>query len=93
MHVEVVRRGGIAGVALRATLETAELGADVRAPVEAAFAALPFDRPAEPPAHPDTFSYDITVHDGAAVRTATIGEAQLPPELRDLVAAAVRRQA
>jgi len=93
VHVEVVRRGGIAGVALSATFETGDLATDDRALVEAALGALPFGRAPDPPTHPDTFSYDITVHDGSTVRTATLGEAQLPPELHDVVAAAVRRQA
>ncbi len=93
MHVEVVRRGGIAGIALRATLETAELPADVRDPVEAALRALPFGRPPEPPPHPDTFAYDLAVTDEAGTRTVTVGESQLAPALHDVVAAAVRAQA
>jgi hypothetical protein len=85
MHADVVRRGGLAGLAMRGTVDTDTLGTGVRERVEAALRALPFGQPAAPPTHPDSFSFEITVRDDGDQRTATVDESQLPPELASVL--------
>jgi Emfourin len=85
VRAEVVRRGGLAGLAMRGTVETGQLEPQVRERVEAALRALPFGQPPAPATHPDSFSYEITVHDAAGARTATVDESQLPGELAAVV--------
>ncbi len=91
MEVEVVRRGGFAGVAVRGTIDTAELPPDVAAAAEAALRALQFDRPPSPPRHPDSFQYEFSVVNGSTRRTVALDEADVPEGLRPIVDAAVAR--
>jgi hypothetical protein len=87
VHVQVVRRGGIAGVVLRGEVDTAELSG-VGDNVERFLRSLPFGRrPA--PARPDRFLYEITVTGGGRSRSAQFGETELPESLRPLVDAAL----
>ena len=87
MHVQVVRRGGIAGVVLRGEADIAEL-AGVAGDVEGLLRSLPFGRrPA--PTRPDRFLYEITVTEGGRSRSAQLGESELPEGLRPLVDAAL----
>lgn len=86
MHVQVVRRGGIAGVVLRGEADIAELAG--AADVEGLLRSLPFGRrPA--PVRPDRFLYEITVTEGGRSRSAQLGESELPEGLRPLVGAAL----
>jgi hypothetical protein len=66
---------------MHGTVDTDALDPTERDRVETALRALPFGQPPAPPAHPDGFTYEITVHDSDGSRTATIDESQLPPEL------------
>jgi hypothetical protein len=91
MQVEVVRRGGLAGVAVRGAVDTTDLPSDAAAGAEIALRALPFGRPPSPPRHPDSFQYEITVVNGSTRRTAVLDEANVPEGLRPLVDAAVAR--
>jgi len=91
MQVEVVRRGGIAGVTVRGTVDTAEFPPDVAAAAEAALRGLAFDRPPSPPRHPDSFQYAVSVVHGGTPRTAVLDEADVPPALLPLIDAAVAR--
>ncbi len=94
MRVEVVRRGGIAGIALRGVVDTATLPPDVTAAVEIGLQRLTSHQ-AGPSRHPDSFQYEITVQDLAAddgaARRIVLDESELPEELRPLVDAAVRQ--
>jgi hypothetical protein len=85
VRADIVRRGGLAGVAMRGTIDTDTLEAGVRERVESALRALPFGQAAASPTHPDSFSYEITVHDGGDARTATVDESQLTPDLASVV--------
>jgi hypothetical protein len=91
MQVELVRRGGFAGVAVRGTVDTAELPPDVAAAAEVALRQLPFDRPPSPPRHPDSFQYEIIVGNGATRRSVVLDEADVPEGLRPVIDAAVAR--
>jgi Emfourin len=70
---------------MRGTIDTDALEAGVRERVEAALRALPFGQAVAPPTHPDSFTYEITVHEGGGARTATVDESQLAPELAPVV--------
>lgn len=86
MHVQVVRRGGIAGVVLRGEADIAERAG--AGDVEGLLRSLPFGRrPA--PARPDRFLYEITITEGGRSRSAQLGESELPEGLRPLVGAAL----
>jgi hypothetical protein len=87
MHIQVVRRGGIAGVTLRGAADSAEL-ADADGDAEELLRSLPSGPPAFP-GGPDRFRYEITVTEGGRSRTAHFGEADLPESLRPLVDAAL----
>ncbi len=87
MHIQVVRRGGIAGITLRGEANTAEL-ADADGHAEELLRSLPSGRPAAP-GRPDRFRYEITVTEGGQSRTAHFGEGELPEGLRPLVDAAL----
>ena len=101
MHIQVVRRGGIAGVTLRGEADTAELagaGGDAEELLRAI--SRGDDPPQTPPAHggalrppvpprPDRFRYEITVTDAGRSQTAHFNEDELPERLRPVVHAAL----
>jgi hypothetical protein len=89
VQLTVVRRGGIAGVAVRATLDTAALAATERDAIEQAVQVLPFGEAAPPPSRPDAFRYEVTVTDAGRDRTAELPEGALPPALRGPLQAAL----
>lgn len=89
MQVEVARRGGLAGVTVRGTADTAHLPPDAAAAAEAALQRLPFDRPPSPPRHPDSFQYEITLGNGGTRRSVVLDEAELPEAVRPVIDAAV----
>lgn len=84
MQVQVVRRGGIAGVALRGDVDTTALPAGTRSAVEQELGRLPFGQPPPTPHHPDAFQYEIVV-DGDAGRRAVLDEGSVPGALRPLI--------
>ena len=87
MHIQVVRRGGIAGVTLRGEADTAEL-AGVGGDTEELLRALPSGGPAAP-GRPDRFRYEITVTEAGRSQTAHFNEDELPERLRPVVHAAL----
>jgi hypothetical protein len=89
VQLTVVRRGGIAGVAVRATLDTAALAAAERDAIEEAVQALPFGEAAPPPRRPDAFRYEVTVTEAGRDRTAELHEDALPAPLRGPLQAAL----
>jgi hypothetical protein len=92
MRVQVTRRGGLAGVALNAELDTAELPPDCAAAAEAALQSIASDKPAAPPSHPDGFQYEIRYANGAdTARTVTLDEAEITDDLRPLIDLAMSR--
>lgn len=81
--------GGIAGVRLRAELDTSELPPEHGARVEKAVRGLSGHSPAEPP-HPDAFRYEITQLEDPDAAPVSIDEHDLPPELQSLVEEAAK---
>jgi len=87
MRIQVVRRGGIAGVTLRGEADSAELAGAV-GDAEELLRSLPAGQP-ESPGRPDRFRYEITVTDGGRSRTSHFNEDELPESLRPVVHAAL----
>jgi len=86
MHIQVVRRGGIAGVTLRGEADSAGL-AGAGSDAEELLRSLP-SGPASG-GRPDRFRYEITVTDGGQSRTAHYAEDELPESLHPVVRAAL----
>lgn len=86
----MVRTGGIAGVKLVSTLDTAELPAREAGQVETALDELDRRAAPAPPAWSDSVQYELTVTRGGRRRTVVLDESRLPLALRPLVDALVR---
>jgi hypothetical protein len=86
MHIQVVRRGGLAGVTLRGEADSAEL-AGAGGDTEEVLRSLP-SGPASP-GRPDRFRYEITVTDAGQSRTSHFNEDELPESLRPVIHAAL----
>lgn len=85
MRVQVTRRGGVAGIALRATIDTTELPEDAAARVESALRGLPWGRPPPKPGLPDRFSYEFAMVEEGDDRSVVLGELELPAGLRPVL--------
>lgn len=88
MRVDLVRSGGVAGVLLRASLDTETLPAPEAAQVErlvrgADLPALVADRC--PAGGPDRFQYDLTVHAAGERHQLRVADGRVPPQLRPLL--------
>jgi hypothetical protein len=91
MDVRVVRRGGFAGIAMTATIDTAELADDEALGAEAALAELDADAPAPESAHPDAFQYEIATDLDGTARSVVLNEGDVPDALRPLLDEAMKR--
>jgi len=91
MRIEVIRRGGLAGVTVRGAVDTADLAPSVASEAEAALQSLPFGRPSAPPRHPDSFQYEIIAPSAGSRQSAVVDEAEVPEGLRPAVEAALAR--
>lgn len=85
MRVSIRRRGGFAGVAVGAELETAELPEAQGRALEAAVERLPWGRPPTPAAHPDAFSYEVALPGDPGRGTAVLGEQEVEDDLTPLL--------
>lgn len=85
MRVDVTRRGGLAGVALHAALDTTQLTAADASAAEAALRDLPWDRPPAVPAGADRFRYELATVEGGHERRVELPEGEVPDALRPLL--------
>lgn len=85
MRVQITRRGGVAGVALHATINTAELSPDDAARAESALRDLPWGRPAPEPPLPDQFRYELASAEKGDDRSIILGEHEIPADLRPVI--------
>jgi len=84
VRLKIRRLGGIAGVALQAQFDTAELSAGEASRVEGAVRALAGRAPSGPPL-PDTFRYEITRLENPDSAPVLLDERDVPPELEGLI--------
>jgi hypothetical protein len=84
VRLKIRRLGGIAGIALQAQLDTAELPAGEASRLEGAVRALAGKAPSGPPP-PDAFRYEITQPDDPDSASVVIDERDVPPELAGLI--------
>jgi hypothetical protein len=85
MRIGVVRRGGIAGVALSATFDTDKIiGLDTTR-LRFELDALPWGRTVPPAVRPDQFYYEVTIEQDGARRSAVLSDDEVPPALRPLL--------
>ncbi|MGH9177172.1 MAG: protealysin inhibitor emfourin [Acidimicrobiales bacterium] len=87
-RVNFQRSGGFGGVTLSKDIDTSELAEDEAAELEQLLDRVDFT--ADPAPQPrgggaDRFQYDLTVERGGERYQLTCGEAQLTPELKELV--------
>jgi hypothetical protein len=87
VQVTVVRRGGLAGVALRGDADTTELPQETATAAEEALKKLPASGPETAASHPDGFLYELSF-DGNSV---TLDELQISDELRPVIDAAMAK--
>ena len=85
VRLQIRRLGGIAGVRLRAELDTSDLPADQAAAVEDAVRGLRGHLPSGPP-RPDAFRYEITRLDERDSPAVSIDERDIPPVLAAAIA-------
>jgi hypothetical protein len=85
VRVTVVRRGGLAGVALHGDAETTALPGSAAAAAEGALKKLPAGKAAAAPAHPDGFHYELSFEG----QSAALDESEVTDELRPLIDAAM----
>jgi hypothetical protein len=89
MIIRLERSGGFMGIPLRAEIDTLKLpageGDALRQQVEAArFFDLP-EKIAENTKGADRFQYALTVEDAGRRHSVSVGEADAPPELQNLI--------
>lgn len=89
MRISVVRGGGLLGMATETTLDSAHLDESARQTLQATVdSAQPFAQPAAAAVTAkgaDMFSYELRVQDGERSQTLRRTDADLTPELRELV--------
>lgn len=86
MRVKVTRQGGLVGIPLHGEVTTEELPADQARLAEAVLRALPPNKPAAEPRHPDSFQYEILFDDAPPVK---LDESEVTEDLRPLIDAAL----
>jgi len=84
MRVRITRRGGLAGIALTAELDTASFDKATATRLDEALEKL-VQRGGESatPPHPDAFDYEIVLPEHG--RSARVGEPDMPPQLQPLL--------
>jgi hypothetical protein len=86
--LELRRSGGFGGLTLRATAGREEVSDGELAALRRLFVSPP--RPASP-GGPDRFQYDLALLEGGERRETSLGEEEVPAELRALVERLARR--
>jgi len=92
MRVRVVRRGGLAGIAVTGEVDTGELPAEQAKAVEDRLHRLPLDKPTPPPGHPDGFQYALEFPGPRGEsRSITLDESEVDDNLRPVIQKAMER--
>jgi emfourin len=85
MRVQVTRRGGLTGVTLHATLDTAQLSVVDAARAEVALRGLPWGSVPTEPTGADRFRYEVVTEQGDHQRQVELSETEIPDTLRPLL--------
>jgi hypothetical protein len=89
MQVKVVRRGGLAGIAMRGEVDTTSLPGHAAAAAQRALAKLPANKAAAPPSHPDSFQYELAYSEGGSARLLCLDESEISDDLQPVIDAAM----
>jgi hypothetical protein len=96
VRLALKRSGGIAGLTLRAEVETEELpeeeARELRELVRRADIESLAERGSGPPRGADRFQYDVAVEDGDRRAHAVVSAEEVPPELRSALDRLLLRQ-
>ncbi len=87
-RIDLARSGGFAGITVRSSLDTSQLGPEEAAAVEALVEEAKLDQlpsTAGRPGAVDRFQYDLAVTSGGRRRVVSVGEKEVTPELRRLI--------
>jgi hypothetical protein len=84
MRLQIRRLGGIAGVTLRAQVDTAQMPAEQAARMDHAIRDLTGNASIEP-LRPDAFRYEITQLDDPNQASILLNEHEIPAELHGLI--------
>jgi Emfourin len=82
MRIQITRRGGLAGVVLRAEIETSDMEAESARRVETTVPNVLREGATARTPHPDAFEYEISVPGEGVVK---LGEHQIPGDLEPLL--------
>lgn len=89
MIIQVERSGGFSGIPMMARLDTLNLAEEDRQTVESLVSAVNFfalpERLSNQTHGADRFYYALRVEDGRRSHATEVGDADAPPELRDLI--------
>ena len=92
VQVEFRRSGGFAGIDVTATVDASELPAEQAETLTQLVAQRPVAAKASPaPGAADQFSYEMTLRDGRRTRTLQWSEADVPDNVRPILASLTRR--
>lgn len=95
IRIELERSGGVAGISLRASIDTSALPPDEAQDIARMVDRIDFDdlasRPHRPARGADRFQYDLTVQQGAARHRLSLPESAVPTELKPLLERLVAR--
>ena len=91
VHIEYRRSGGLAGIAMTASVDSADLPIQEGQLAADLLTSAPTTEDDHTPGIPDGFSYEITLTDGTRTRTYHWQDPHLPDTVRPLLAALTDR--
>lgn len=88
-RIELVRSGGLAGLSMATAVRVGDLPPETAAVVDSALSQVDLGaltrRARAQPSGADRFQYDLSVIEGDQHHSVTLGEAEVPPQLRPLL--------
>jgi len=93
MHIDFARSGGLAGLTMAVSVDTARLPPDAAGVVDAALTRADLAGLAAQPRHAargaDRYQYDLTIERDGECHSLSFPETEVPPELRPVIDALV----
>ena len=81
-HLRLTRTGGLAGIAMEATVDTGELEPAAADRILAAARRADASSPHAAPGLPDAFTYELEIDDGGRTRRVRLSDPDAPEALR-----------